>query len=278
MPIEGQDRKTHTGGDMTSEKYSEDQVLTEVKDGIATITLNRPQRLNSISIDSLELLIQVLKGVLKDSKVKVVVLTGKGRAFCAGADQGEMVIRSPREWELIVDRYLDPIRLIATSDKPIIASINGDAVGGGLGLAIACDLRIAIETARFCTPFTAIGLAGCDMSAGYFLPRLVGLGKATEMMMTSRFVNAEEAERIGLVQRLVPTEDLEKETMKLAKKLAALSSIALGWTKKAIRRSLDRDMEAEFDFEVFAQVQCLQTEEHRESLRRYQETMMGKKV
>jgi enoyl-CoA hydratase/carnithine racemase len=263
---------------MTSEENSADQILTEVKDGIAKITMNRPKRLNSISNDSLELIIQALQDVLKNTKVSVVVLTGAGRAFCGGADQAEMVIRQPGEWEKIVDRFLDPIRLIAKSDKPFIASINGDAVGGGLGLAIACDLRIAVETARFCTPFTAIGLAGCDMSAGYFLPRLVGLGKATEMMMTSRFVKAEEAEKIGLVQRLVAAEELEEETMKLAGRLAALSPIALGWTKKAIRRSLDRDMEAEFDFEIFAQVQCLQTEEHRESLRRYQESMMGKKT
>ena len=254
-----------------------DQVLTEIKDGIGRITLNRPQLLNSISIESLDLLIQALEQLLNSPEVRVVVLTGNGRAFCAGADQGEMVERRPGEWEEIVERYLDPIRLIARSDKPVIVSINGDAVGGGLGLAIASDLRIAVNTARFCTPFTAIGLAGCDMSAGYFLPRLVGLGKATEMMMTARFVDAEEAERIGLVQRLVEPEDLEKETLKLAGRLAALSPIALGWTKRAIRRSLDRDMDGEFDFEVFAQVQCLQTEEHRESLRQYQEVMMGKK-
>ncbi len=261
---------------MASEQNSTDQVLSEVKGGIAKVTMNRPQRLNSISIVSLEFLIKTLQNVLENPEVNVVVLTGKGRAFCAGADQGEMVMRQPGEWEAIVDRYLDPIRLIAKSDKPVIASINGDAVGGGLGLAIACDLRIAVDTARFCAPFTAIGLAGCDMSAGYFLPRLVGLGKATEMMMTSRFVKALEAEKIGLVQRLVTAQDLEKETMKLADRLAVLSPIALGWTKKAIRRSLDRDMDSEFDFEIFAQVQCLQTEEHRESLRRYQESMMGK--
>jgi len=263
---------------MASDQNSADQILTEVKDGIAKITMNRPQRLNSITIDSLELLIEALQEVLENPEVSVVVLTGKGRAFCAGADQGEMVMRKPGEWEDIVDKYLDPIRLIAKSDKPVIASINGDAVGGGLGLAIACDLRIAVDTARFCTPFTAIGLAGCDMSAGYFLPRLIGLGKASEMMITSRFVKAEEAEKIGLVQRIVAVEELEKETLKLAVRLAGLSPIALGWTKKAIRRSLDRDMESEFDFEVFAQVQCLQTDEHRESLRRYQESMMGKKV
>jgi 2-(1,2-epoxy-1,2-dihydrophenyl)acetyl-CoA isomerase len=254
-----------------------DELLTEIRDGIGKITLNRPKLLNSISIESLELLIKALQDFLNNSEVRVVILTGNGRAFCAGADQGEMIMRQPGEWEEIVERYLDPIRFISKSDKPVIASINGDAVGGGLGLAMACDLRIAVNTARFCTPFTAIGLAGCDMSAGYFLPRLIGLGKATEMMMTSRFVKAEEAEIIGLVQRLVEPENLEKETMKLAGRLAVLSPIALSWTKKAIRRSLDRDMDGEFDFEVFAQVQCLQTEEHRESLRQYQEVMMGKK-
>ena len=263
---------------MPNEQNSSDQVLIEVEDGIGKLIMNRPKLLNSISIDSLELMISAFKNLLENPTVRVLVLTGNGRAFCAGADQGEMVVRKPGEWEEIVERYLDPIRLIAKSDKPIIASINGDAVGGGLGLAIASDLRVAVNTARFCAPFTAIGLAGCDMAAGYFLPRLVGLGKATEMMMTARFVKAEEAEKIGLVQRLVAPEDLEKETMKLARRLAALSPIALGWTKKAIRRSLDRDMDGEFDFEVFAQVQCLQTEEHRESLRRYQETVMGKKA
>ncbi|MFQ5605579.1 MAG: enoyl-CoA hydratase/isomerase family protein, partial [bacterium] len=200
-----------------------------------------------------------------------------GKAFCAGADQGEMVERDAQEWEFLVERYLDPIRLISNTTKPVIASINGDAVGGGLGLAIACDFRIAVNTARFCAPFVAIGLAGCDMSAGYFLPRLVGLGKATEMMMTARFVKAEEAERIGLVQHVVPAEQLTEETTKLAQKLASYSPIAMGWTKKAIRRSLDLNMDSEFDYEVLAQIQCLQTQEHREALKAYQAAMMGKK-
>lgn len=262
---------------MADTQIESEMVLTNKNDGIATITLNRPKRLNCISIDSLELLISTLEDCLEDSNVKVIVLTGAGSAFCAGADQSEMVERSSGEWETIVERYLDPVRLISKSNKPVIASLNGDTIGGGLGLAIACDLRIAVNTARFCIPFTAIGLAGCDMSAGYFLPRLIGMGRATRMMMTSKFVKAEEAERIGLVEQIVAQEDLGKETLKLATRLANLSPIALSWTKKAIRRSMDRDMDAEFDFEVYAQVQCLQTEEHKMSLKKYQESMMGKK-
>ncbi|MFQ5652579.1 MAG: enoyl-CoA hydratase/isomerase family protein [bacterium] len=256
---------------------AEESVLTHVEEGIGTITLNRPERLNAISIDMLEVLIGKMEALLDNEQVRVLVLTGAGKAFCAGADQGEMVERDAQEWEYLVERYLDPIRLIASTTKPVIAAINGDTVGGGLGLAIACDFRIAVEKARFCAPFVAIGLAGCDMSAGYFLPRLVGLGKATEMMMTARFVKAEEAERIGLVQRIVPAGQLAEETSKLAKTLASYSPIAMGWTKKAIRRSLDRDMENEFDYEVLAQIQCLQTQEHRDALKAYQAMMMGKK-
>lgn len=259
------------------DNVTEETVLARIEDGIGTITLNRPERLNAISIAMLEVLIGKMEELLSDEQVRVLVLTGAGKAFCAGADQGEMVERNAQEWEFLVERYLDPIRLIAKTPKPVIASINGDAVGGGLGLAIACDFRVAVDTARFCAPFVAIGLAGCDMSVGYFLPRLVGLGKATEMMMTTRFVKAEEAERIGLVQHVVPAEQLTEETTKLAKKLASYSPIAMGWTKKAIRRSLDLNMDSEFDYEVLAQIQCLQTQEHREALKAYQAAMMGKK-
>ena len=259
------------------EKNSEKNSVIASKEGaIGHITLNRPKRLNAINIGTLELLIEALRELLDDNAVKVVILTGKGRAFCSGADQEDMMERHSSEWERLVQRYLDPIRLIANTSKPVIAAINGDAVGGGMGLAIASDFRIAVETARFCAPFVAIGLAGCDMSVGYFLPRLVGLGKATEMMMTARFVKSEEAERIGLVQQVVPAEQLAERTTALAERLAALSPVAMAWTKKAVRRSIDREMENEFDFEVFAQVQCLQSPEHHESLKLYQQTMMGK--
>jgi 2-(1,2-epoxy-1,2-dihydrophenyl)acetyl-CoA isomerase len=156
-------------------------------------------------------------------------------------------------------------------DQPVIAKLHGDAVGGGLGLALACDYRIAAPEVRLCAPFVKIGLAGCDMSAGYFLPRLVGLGRATDMMMSGRFVKTEEAERIGLLTRVVPENELDQAVKELARRLAAGPPVALGFTKRAIRRSLDRDMEGEFDYEIFAQVQCLQSDDHREGLAAFRE-------
>ncbi|MBW2629413.1 MAG: enoyl-CoA hydratase/isomerase family protein [Deltaproteobacteria bacterium] len=230
-----------------------DTVLLEVDEGVATITLNRPERLNCIDIPTLDRLVSLLDEAAASKDVRVVVLAGRGRAFCAGADQGEMVQRAAAEWEQIVDRYLDPIRRIATMDQPVIAKLHGDAVGGGLGLALACDYRLAAPEVRFCAPFVKIGLAGCDMSAGYFLPRLVGLGRATDMMMSGRFVKTEEAERIGLVTRVVAENELDQAVKELARRLAAGPPVALGFTKRAIRRSLDRDMEGEFDYEIFAQ-------------------------
>jgi 2-(1,2-epoxy-1,2-dihydrophenyl)acetyl-CoA isomerase len=175
---------------MTAENIQE-PVLSSIENGIGTLTLNRPDSFNSISIAMLEVLIEKLDALLNDGNVQAIILTGAGKAFCAGADQAEMVERTAQEWEFIVERYLVPVRMIAAADKPVIAALNGDTVGGGLGLAICCDMRIAVDTARFCAPFIAIGLAGCDMSCGYFLPRLIGMGRASEMMRTARFVGAE---------------------------------------------------------------------------------------
>ena len=248
-----------------------EQVLLEVEGGVATVTLNRPDRLNAIDLPTLEALAAALDRVAASADVRCVVLAGAGRAFCAGADQAEMVPRSPAEWERIVERYLDPIRRISTMDAPVVARLHGDAVGGGLGLALACDFRIAARGVRLAAPFVKIGLAGCDMSAGYFLPRLCGLGRATDLMMSGRFVDAEEAERIGLVTRVVAAEALDGAVGELAGALAASSPGALAFTKRAVRRSLDRGMEAEFDYEVHAQVQCLQSEDHREGLAAFRE-------
>lgn len=243
-----------------------DTVLLEIGDGVARVTFNRPDRLNAIDLPTLERLVEVLDEASAAAEARVVVLAGKGRAFCAGADLGEMAERSPVEWERIVDRYLDPVRSISRMDKPVIASLHGDTFGGGLGLALASDFRIAAEGIRLAAPFVEIGLAGCDMSAGYFLPRLVGLGRATDLMMTGRSIDAPEAERIGLVTRVVPETELDAAVGQLAQQLAEGPPRALAFTKRAARRSFDRSMEAEFDYEVFAQVQCLQSEDRREGV------------
>ncbi|MBT7894388.1 MAG: enoyl-CoA hydratase/isomerase family protein, partial [Actinobacteria bacterium] len=193
-----------------------DQVLVDIADRVGTVTLNRPERLNTLDHDTLDLLIDALAQVAASDDVGVVVLAGTGRVFCAGADQAEMVERAPQEWEPIVRRYLDPVRAIVGMDKPVIAALHGDTVGGGLGLALASDFRIAAEGIRLGAPFTPIGLAGCDMSAGWFLPRLVGLGAATEMMFTGRLVGADEALDIGLVHRVVAPDEFTDHVAEFA--------------------------------------------------------------
>lgn len=240
----------------------------ESKDGIATITLARPERLNALSLDMLDALVDALDAV-KRGDDRVLILTGEGRAFCAGADRSEMIERPPAEWEPIVDHYLDPVRQIAGLDIPVIARLQGDTVGGGFGLAIASDFRIAAEGIRLGAPFVGIGLAGCDMSAGYYLPRLIPLGAATELMMTGRLVKTDEALALGLVHRVVPAEKLDEEVGRFAQRLRNGPPIALAFTKRAIRRSLDLDRDAEFDYEVFAQTNCIQTEDHHEGVRAF---------
>jgi len=248
---------------------SED-VLLEVADGVATVTLNRPERLNTLALPTVDALVGRLAEAA-ESRARAVVLAGAGRVFCAGADQAEMVPRDPTAWEPIVRRYLDPIRAIVAMDKPVIAALHGDAVGGGFGLAMACDLRIAAESARLGAPFTRIGLAGCDMATGWFLPRLVGLGAASELMFTGRLVGAPEARGLGLVQRVVPDAELRAEVGRWARRLASGPPLAHRWTKRALHRSLGATMDEEFEFEIFAQVHCILSEDHREGVRAFRE-------
>ena len=248
---------------------SED-VLLDVTGGVATVTLNRPDRLNTLAIATVDRLVDRLREAAA-SPARVVVLAGAGRAFCAGADQAEMVSRTPTDWEPIVRRYLDPIRTLVAMDKPVIAALHGDAVGGGFGLAMACDLRLAAESARLGAPFTRIGLAGCDMATGWFLPRLVGLGAAAELMFTGRLVSAAEGRELGLVHRVVPDAELRAEVERWTRQLAAGPPVAHRWTKRAIHRSLSASMDEEFEFEIFAQVHCILSADHQEGVQAFRE-------
>jgi 2-(1,2-epoxy-1,2-dihydrophenyl)acetyl-CoA isomerase len=243
-------------------------VRLESREGVATITLARPEQLNALSLEMLDALVAALEAVAAGED-RVLILAAEGAAFCAGADRAEMIERKPAEWEAIVDHYLDPVRRIADLDIPVIARLQGDTVGGGFGLAIACDFRVAADGIRLGAPFVRIGLAGCDMSTGYYLPRLIGLGPATELMMPGRLLRSDEALGLGLVHRVVPLERLDEAVGELAERLRAGPPIALAFTKRAIRRSLDRGRDEEFDYEVFAQVQCIQTEDHREGVRAF---------
>lgn len=240
-------------------------VLLEIDDRVARVTLNRPGRLNTLAIDTIDSLCAALAEVAA-SDARVAVLAGNGKTFCAGADQAEMFERTAGEWERIVRRYLDPIRALISLPQPVVAALHGDTVGGGFGLALASDIRIAADGIRIGAPFTPIGLAGCDMSAGWFLPRYLGLGKATELMLTGRLLSSGEALELGLVNRVVPADSFEATVDEWVDRLASGPPLAYEWTKRAIHRSLNSDMDAEFEFEILAQVQCLQTADHREGV------------
>ena len=247
------------------------------EEGIATLTLNRPQKLNAFTPAMYKGLSEILEEVAEDDGVRVLVLTGKGRAFCVGADvKGleEGLENSPKPSAQLAS-LTDTVRKILTlpmqrMDKPVIASINGIAAGGGLDAACACDIRIASERATFSSVFVRRGLVP-TMGGTYFLPRLIGIDKACELIWTGDLIDAREAERIGLVTRVVPHDELEAATWELATKLVKGPPLAIASAKKLIYGSLDTDLESALKDVIEQYTALSQTEDHREALRAFLE-------
>lgn len=215
---------------------------------IATIIMNRPDRLNAINSRLVEELITALDNVAKDDEIRVVILTGAGRAFCAGGDitkEGEVQLVSGVKgegWRQAVRHGVQVIvQNLLNLDKPTIAMVNGAAVGGGCDFALACDLRIGSENAQFMVGFTRIGLTP-GTGGTWLMPRVIGLARAAEFLFTGDPIKAEEAERIGLLNRLVPAQDLEKETKALASKIARNAPIALRLSKLQLYKGLQMDL------------------------------------
>lgn len=212
-------------------------VLLDLSDGVATITLNRPDAMNSLDIATKELLLATLTGVAEDPAARCVVLTGTGRAFCTGQDLKEHVqlLRSGSDQLFTtVDEHYNPIvTTLAMMEKPVIAAVNGVAAGAGASLSFACDLRIVADTAGFNLAFANVALS-CDTGASYHLPMLVGRAKAMELLYFPRTVKAEEALELGLATSVVPADSLAEEVRTLAVRLAEGPTVALG----AMRRSV----------------------------------------
>jgi 2-(1,2-epoxy-1,2-dihydrophenyl)acetyl-CoA isomerase len=224
-------------------------LLYEVKDRVATITLNRPDKLNAFTGPMIDAWARALGEAQADDNVNVVVVTGAGRAFCAGGDVGRMRDGTPTPldgknglWENI---HRVP-KTLEIMDKPVIAMVNGLAVGAGMGMCVMCDLRIAADTARFSTGYVKVGLVPGDGDT-YFLPRLVGAAKALELLWTADFIEAPEALRLGIVQRLVPAADLEKETYALAAQIANGPQIPIRMIKRLVYQSLKLDLRTHLD-------------------------------
>jgi 2-(1,2-epoxy-1,2-dihydrophenyl)acetyl-CoA isomerase len=241
-------------------------VRWRVADGVGTITLDRPDALNSLEATLKRELLAVLREASRDPAVRVVILTGAGRAFCAGQDLKERLAPDAAPLDVEVrERYIPIVLAIRRLPKPIIAAVNGVAAGAGAALAFACDLRIAAEEASFVLAFGRIGLVP-DSGASWFLPRLVGAARAAELLYLSDPLPAAEALRIGLVNRVVPGEQLLTETEALAGRLAAGAPLALALTKRALDRSLEVGLAEALDHEASLQGIAGRSADHAEGL------------
>jgi 2-(1,2-epoxy-1,2-dihydrophenyl)acetyl-CoA isomerase len=239
-----------------------------------TITLHRPRALNALNGELVDELLSALRQAAEDSEVKVVILTGAGRAFCFGADLSEFSPQnSPQIREatlLLLEKAQEVIRLLAGMPKPTIAALNGFATGLGLDLALACDLRIAVERAKLAEAFISMGLVP-DGGGTFFLPRLVGLAKAAEMIFTGEPITSAEAERLGLVNQVVSRDNFVKAIEALADKLVGSPPLALRLAKRALWKNLQGDLDSALKIEAQSQEACLDSEDHREAVRAFLE-------
>ncbi len=246
-------------------------ILYEKNGGALTITINRPKRRNALNLDAVHELMTAFARVNDDPDARVLVITGSGDAFCAGADLKDSPEMDAKVAHDVVRLYLDYIVALRELEIPVIAKINGDALGGGCCTVLACDIPIASERARLGFPFVRLGLCGADMGSTYLLPRLVGYGRAAELLLTGEPILASEAQAMGLVNRVVPAEELDAAVDSLAARLAAGPPLGLRLTKKALISALDKDASTEFDYELLAQSQCLLTDDYEEGLRAFRE-------
>lgn len=245
-------------------------LLLEKKDGIATITLNAPDKLNAMSTKMKESLLLAMDDVNKDDSVKVVILTGSGRGFCAGADLTELT-GAPKAAPSIYERLAGPPRpAFFRLEKPAIAAINGACVGAGLSLALSCDIRIASDKAKFGSAFIKLG-ATPDNAMSYWLPRIMGTAAALEFLLTGKIVVGEEAKQLGLVSRMVPPEEVMKVSQELAAQMAQYPLIALALTKRLVYRSLLDDVGHHYDWEAWAGQMCQETNDNKEAMNAFVE-------
>ena len=250
-------------------------LLYEVKDKIATITLNRPDKLNAFTGDMIEGWAKSLAAAQADDGVNVVIVTGNGRAFCSGGDVGRMRAADAAPsaldgknslWEGVhrVPKALEAM------DKPVIAMVNGLAVGAGMGMCVMCDVRIAAESARFSTGYVRVGLVPGDGDT-YFLPRLVGAAKALELLWTADFVEAPEALRVGIVQRVVPDAALQEATYAFARQIADGPQIPIRMIKRLVYQSLRLDLRTHLDLVSSHMSIVRQTADHAEGVAAFKE-------
>lgn len=246
-------------------------VILKKEGHIATITMNRPEMMNALNIQMLQEMVAAIDEIARNDNVRVVILTGAGRVFCSGADISEGgkasgLSGTPVEMHHNVRNSYQKVALgLQRLDKPTIAMVNGAAVGAGCDFAFACDMRVGSEKARFRNGFVRVGLIPGG-GGTWLYTRLMGLGRGLEFLFTGDFLEAEEAEHIGVLNKIVPAEDLERETIELAQKIANNPPLAVQMSKMMAYKALDSDLEAALEQAAACQALALSSEDHREGV------------
>jgi 2-(1,2-epoxy-1,2-dihydrophenyl)acetyl-CoA isomerase len=251
-------------------------LIEAVKDGVALLTMNRPERLNAMSVTMLGAMLEALPRLADDPAVGVIVLTGAGRAFCAGGDVKAMAEGREFGGDTLEDKAsalrarMEVSRWLHELPKPTIAMVRGAAAGAGLSLAMACDLRIAGDSARLATAFARVGYSG-DFGGSYFLTQLVGTAKARELYYTADILDAQQALALGLVNRVVPDARLEEETLALAARLARGPRVAYRYMKRNFNAAEAGTLKELLDLEAWHHTRCGLTDDHREAAKAFVE-------
>ncbi|MDD4859947.1 MAG: enoyl-CoA hydratase-related protein [Dehalococcoidales bacterium] len=238
--------------------------------GIATLTLNRPEKLNAFTNKIAAGLEDLLPKLSKDDSVKVLIITGAGRGFCAGLDAEDLAKLGSQPLHELYDLLQDLTLTLDDFNKPMIAAINGVVAGAGMSIALFCDFRIAVEEAKFFAGYNRMGITP-DIGVTYNLPRIVGPAKAAEILLTGDPLTAAEALKIGLVNRVVPAADLMKTTHELAQKIAGGASMALNLTRQALKKSLNNTLAQQVEVEYATMSICSRTADHKEGLKAFME-------
>ena len=259
--------------------YVYTDTVFEKESGVAILTLNRPEVFNAFSPRMRDGLINAIEDADKDDSIKVLVITGAGKAFCSGGDvKASLATADTRRGPVlacdgrkgVLGPMGLPIQRLCDIDKPVIAAVNGVAAGAGLGLALACDIRIASERARFISVFARRGMVP-DWGISYFLPRIIGMSKALELMWTGDEVNGKEAERLGIVSQVVPHSDLMKVTRELADRLAKGPSVAIEWTKRLAYAGIYNSLPVHLSYEGYASWVTNGTQDFQEGVKSFLE-------
>jgi enoyl-CoA hydratase/carnithine racemase len=247
--------------------------IYELRDGIATVRLNDPDRLNALTFETYAELERFFAAAAQDDAVKVVVITGAGKGFCSGGSVheiiGKLIEMKSEELESFTRMTCNVVKNMRALKKPIIAAVNGIAAGAGAMLALASDLRIISDRAKFAFLFTKVGLSGADMGALYLLPRIVGQGKAAELLFLGDSIDAQEAHRIGLANRVVEHDKLMDEVYGMAQRLNEGPLYGIGVTKELLEREATMTLNEALELEAMAQAKCMQTPDFQEGYKAF---------